>query len=173
MIYIITGPSHVGKTFLSQYLLEKYKYPYLSQDLLKMGLIKSHNTSLTALSSDRELTALLWPITCQIIKTALENNQNLIVEGCYVPFDYKTHFDMSELAQIKYLCLIFSKDYLINHFYDIVDNENVIEKRLPGDYNLKEALDDNALWLIKSRYFSNNYYLIDKRYPNFALDLDL
>lgn len=173
MIYIIAGPSHVGKTYLSQYLIEKYKYPCLSIDLLKMGLIRSRNTLLTPLSSDRELTSYLWPIVCNMIKTALENNQNLIVEGCYIPFDYKTYFDSSQLAQIKYLALIFSKDYLINHFDDIIDNQDVIEKRLPNDYNLKEAIDDNALWLTKSRYFSNNYYLIDKRYPNFSLDLDV
>ena len=35
-IIIITGASHVGKTVLAQRMLEKYKYPYLSIDHLKM-----------------------------------------------------------------------------------------------------------------------------------------
>ena len=47
MIIIITGASHVGKTLLAQRMLEKYKYPYLSIDHLKMGLIRSGNTDLT------------------------------------------------------------------------------------------------------------------------------
>ena len=40
MIILVTGASHTGKTLLAQRLLEKYKYPYLSIDHLKMGLIR-------------------------------------------------------------------------------------------------------------------------------------
>lgn len=47
MIVIITGASHTGKTVLAQRMLEKYKYPYVSIDHLKMGLIRSGNTNLT------------------------------------------------------------------------------------------------------------------------------
>ena len=47
MIFLIAGASHTGKTLLAQKLLEKYKYPYLSLGLLKMGLIRSGNTALT------------------------------------------------------------------------------------------------------------------------------
>ena len=82
MIILITGASHTGKTALAQKLLEKYKYPYLSIDHLKMGLIRSGNTELTPMSDDRDLTAYLWPIVCEMVKTAIENKQNLIVEGC-------------------------------------------------------------------------------------------
>jgi len=59
MIVIITGASHTGKTFLAQKLLEKYKYPYLSIDHLKMGLIRSGYTKLT-LENDKELIKLLF-----------------------------------------------------------------------------------------------------------------
>ena len=41
MIILITGASHTGKTLLAQRMLEKYRYPYLSIDHLKMGLIRS------------------------------------------------------------------------------------------------------------------------------------
>ena len=78
MIIIITGSSHVGKTLLAQQMLEKFKYPYLSIDHLKMGLIRSGNTDLTPVDDD-ELTSYLWPIVREIIKTAIENKQNLIV----------------------------------------------------------------------------------------------
>ena len=91
MIILITGASHTGKTILAQRLLEKYKYPYLSIDHLKMGLIRSGNTNLTP-EDDEELTDYLWPIVCEMIKTAIENKQNLIVEGCYVPPEWKTDF---------------------------------------------------------------------------------
>ena len=56
MIVLIAGASHTGKTVLAQKLLEKYKYPYFSIDHLKMGLIRSGNTTLTPLSDDKELT---------------------------------------------------------------------------------------------------------------------
>lgn len=93
MVILITGASHTGKTVLAQRLLEKYNYPYLSIDHLKMGLIRSENTRLTPLSDDKDLTAFLWPIIREIIKTAIENKQNLIVEGCYIPFDWQKDFD--------------------------------------------------------------------------------
>ena len=73
MIILVTGPSHVGKTALAQRLLEKYHFPYLSVDHLKMGLIRSHNTPLTPMSSDADLTVYLWPIVREMIKTAIEN----------------------------------------------------------------------------------------------------
>ena len=88
MIILITGASHTGKTLLAQKLLEKYKYPYLSIDHLKMGLIKSGQTELTPYDDDK-LTAYLWNILKEMIKTAIENGQNLIIEGCYIPFDWQ------------------------------------------------------------------------------------
>ena len=84
MILLIAGASHTGKTALAQKILEKYQYPYLSIDHLKMGLIRSKNTVLTPVSSDKELTEYLWPIVREMIKTAIENKQNLVVEGCYI-----------------------------------------------------------------------------------------
>ena len=57
MIILIAGASHTGKTVLAQKILEKYHYPYLSIDHLKMGLIRSGNTHLTPMSDDRDLTA--------------------------------------------------------------------------------------------------------------------
>ena len=92
MIFLIAGASHTGKTILAQKLLEKYHYPYLSIDHLKMGLIRSGHTSLTPESDDRLLTDYLWPIVREMVKTAIENNQNLIVEGCYIPFDWAKSF---------------------------------------------------------------------------------
>ena len=62
MIILIAGATHAGKTNLAQRLLEKYKYPYLSIDHLKMGLIRSGNTDLTPESDDNALTEYLWII---------------------------------------------------------------------------------------------------------------
>ena len=103
MVILICGASHTGKTNLAQKLLQKYKYPYLSIDHLKMGLIRSGNTSLTPESDDGELTEYLWPIVREMIKTAIENDQNLIVEGCYIPFDYQKDFISEYLSKIKYI----------------------------------------------------------------------
>ena len=92
MIILLTGASHTGKTALAQKLLEKYKYPYLSIDHLKMGLIRSGNTILTPVSDEKALTDYLWPIVSEMIKTVIENGQNLIIEGCYIPFEWSKDF---------------------------------------------------------------------------------
>lgn len=165
MIVLITGASHTGKTVLAQKLLEKYKYPYLSIDHLKMGLIRSGHTELTPLSVDADLTAYLWPIVREIIKTAIENRQNLTVEGRYIPFDWKKDFEGEYLNHIKYVCLIMSENYIRNHFSDIKGYASVIESRLDDDgCTMKGVLADNARMLDLARKYEVNYALIDDEY---------
>ncbi len=170
MIVLITGASHTGKTAQAQKLLEKYKYPYLSIDHLKMGLIRSGNTELTPMSDDTKLTSYLWPIVCEMIKTAIENKQNLIVEGCYIPFDWQKYFESDYLDDIKCFCLVMSENYIRNHFADIKKYSNVIENRLDDDYNLENALIDNARVLANAQKHNVNYVLIDDKYE---IDIDL
>ena len=129
MVIIITGASHVGKTLLAQRMLEKYKYPYLSIDHLKMGLIRSGNTDLTP-EDDNELTEYLWPIVREIMKTAIENRQNLIIEGCYIPFEWRRDFNDKYLQNIRFICLAMSERYIENHFGEIIGHESEIESRL-------------------------------------------
>lgn len=165
MIVIITGASHTGKTALSQRLLEKYKFPYLSIDHLKMGLIRSKNTSLTPFSDDGELTEYLWPIVREIIKTAAENGQDLIVEGCYVPFDWKKDFSNEYLDSIRYYCLVMSEDYIKNHFVDIKKYASVIENRIDdSDCTMESVLEDNRNTLTLAKKHMVNYVLIDNEY---------
>ena len=129
MIILITGASHNGNTLLAQRLLEKYSYPYLSIDHLKMGLIRSGNTGLTP-EDDEALTWYLWPIIREIVKTAIENRQNLIVEGCYIPFHWRQDFDARYLPSIRFICLAMSEGYIENHFGEIIGHESEIESRL-------------------------------------------
>ena len=164
MIILITGASHTGKTALAQRMLEKYKYPYLSIDHLKMGLIRSKNTTLTPLSEDNKLTEYLWPIVREIIKTAIENNQNLIVEGCYIPFDWADDFSGEYLKNIKYYLLIMSEEYIKNNFADIKKYANVIENRLDDDFTMASALKENVQNLSLAKKYNLNYLLIDGKY---------
>ena len=164
MILLITGASHVGKTALAQRLLEKYQYPYLSIDHLKMGLIRSGNTDLTPMSDDKDLTEYLWPIVCEMIKTAIENKQNLIVEGCYIPFYWQKDFDAEYLENIKYYCLVMSEEYIKNHFADIKAYANVIEARIDDDCTIESVLADNAQILALAQKHNATYILIEDKY---------
>ena len=164
MIILITGASHVGKTALAQKLLQKYNHPYLSIDHLKMGLIRSGNTELTPLSDNSELTSYLWPIVREMVKTAIENKQNLIVEGCYIPFGWADDFDKEYLENIRYYCLVMSENYIMNNFDDIKAYENVIESRLDDDCTLESVLKDNAEILSLVQKYNLNYILIDDKY---------
>ena len=166
MIILITGASHTGKTALAQKLLEKYHYPYLSIDHLKMGLIRSRNTLLTPMSSDEDLTEYLWPIVREMIKTAIENKQNLIVEGCYIPFDWEKDFASDYLEYIRYVCLVMSEEYIKNHFEDIKNYANVIENRLEDDFTIKGVIEDNRKMLKMCQKYHVNYFLIEDEYLN-------
>ena len=170
MILLIAGASHTGKTALAQRLLEKYGYPYLSIDHLKMGLIRSKNTALTPTSDDRALTDYLWPVVREIVKTAVENGQNLIVEGCYIPFGWKEDFAEDYLPHIKYRCLVMSEAYILNHYPDIKKYAGIIEKRLDDSCCTIEALiHANAQALKMCQLYGADYLLIDDGY---SVDID-
>ena len=171
MIILITGASHTGKTALAQKLLEKYKYPYLSIDHLKMGLIRSGNTELTPVSDDGLLTAYLWPIVREMMKTAIENEQNLIVEGCYIPFEWAKDFDKEYLSKIKFYCLVMSERYIKMHFDDIRKFASVIENRGDDeDCTIETVIRDNAQMLEQCIRHNAEYLFIDEEYQ---VDIEL
>ena len=164
MIILITGASHTGKTLLAQKLLEKYKYPYLSIDHIKMGLIRSGITDLTPYDDDK-LTDNLWDIIKEIIKTAIENEQNLIIEGCYIPFSWQDSFDKEYLSQIKFICLVMSEVYIDRHFDDIIRNENVIETRMfNSDFTIEFVKQENQYYYQQCKQFGLDFVLIDDEY---------
>ena len=164
MIVLIAGASHTGKTALAQRLLERYGYPYLSLDLLKMGLIRSGYTDLTPIDDDK-LTEYLWPVAKEIVKTAVENGQNLIVEGCYIPFDWAKDFDEPYRSEIRYTCLVMSERYIREHFDSIRAHANVIETRLDdGGCTLESVLRDNRRTLEGCQRAGTEYLLIDGEY---------
>ena len=141
MVILITGATHTGKTLLAQKLLEEYRYPYLSVDHLKMGLIRSGNTDLTP-EDDDALTGYLWPIVREMIKTAVENRQDLTVEGCYVPFDWRKDLGRQYLDEIRFVCLAMSDDYIDRHSVQIAAHASDIEQRLDDSYAVPETLKE-------------------------------
>ena len=170
MIVLITGASHTGKTALAQKLLVRYKYPYFSIDHLKMGLIRSGYIKLTP-ENDRELTDYMWPIIREMIKTAIENRQNLIIEGGYIPFDWEKEFAQEYLDHIRYYCLVMSESYIKNHFADIKKYASTIENRLDDDWcTMEYVLEDNARFLALAKKHHANTVLIDDSYE-ISIDL--
>ena len=170
MVILITGASHTGKTLLAQRLVEKYGYSCCSIDLLNMGLIRSGNTALTP-EDDEELEVYLWPILREMIKTAVENGQNLIVEGCYIPFRWEEDFSEEYRKEIRYYCLVMSENYIKSHFSDIKKYADVIERRIDDSWcTVDSVLEENARYLEMCRKYDCNYILIDDRYE---VEIDL
>ena len=163
MIILITGASHTGKTLLAQRLLERHGYPYLSIDHLKMGLIRSGQTALTP-EDDEALTAYLWPIVREIVKTAIENRQNLIVEGCYVPFDWRRDFGEAYLPHIRFLCLAMTERYIRAHYDEILRHSCDIEARLDETCDREALIADNRRVLEGFAAAGEQVTLIDSDY---------
>lgn len=171
MIILITGATHTGKTKLAQMMLEKYHYPYLSIDHLKMGLIRSGQTRLTP-NDDKELTGYLWPIVREIVKTAIENEQHLIVEGCYISFDWQRNFDGRYLPQIRFICLVFSDAYIEAHYDEIIAHSCDIEKRLDNSYCTKEQLKrQNHFFMTGCKKHNLPICLVDDDYEKAVSEL--
>ena len=164
MVTIITGSSHVGKTVLAQRMLEKYKYPYVSIDHLKMGLIRSGNTELTT-EDDEKLVGYLWPIVREMIKTAIENKQNLIIEGCYVPFDWRKDFEEQYLQEITFICIAMTEEYIDSHFSEIKSHASDVENRLDdSDCTVERLKADNRQVISGYQNAGEKVILIDKDY---------
>lgn len=170
MVVLIAGGTHTGKTLLAQRLLEKYGYPYLSIDHLKMGLIRSGQTALTP-QDDGPLTDLLWPILREMIKTAVENKQKLIVEGCYIPFGWREDFSPGYLEHIRYHCLIMTEGYITARISHIRAYARAIEAR-PDDScpTPEELIRENSKNLELCRRYGHRYLLIDGEYD---VDIEL
>jgi gluconate kinase len=169
MVILITGASHTGKTVLAQKLLEKHHYPYISIDHLKMGLIRSGNTDLTP-EDDDKLTDYLWPVAREMIKTAIENCQNLIIEGCYIPFGWRKDLDEEYLKNIRFICLALTEEYIDSNFEVIKDHASDVEKRLDETYLTPEWIKaENLKYINGFESAGEKVILIDKDYSS-AID---
>lgn len=164
MIYLISGASHTGKTVLARRLLEEKHWPYLSLDHLKMGLIRSGNTDLTVFD-DEKMTDYLWPIAREMAKTAIENSQNLIIEGCYIPHSWAEDFDEPYRPHIRAVWLILSENYIETHFDDIRAHASDVERRLDDSgLSQEDLIRDNQRNLELCRKHGCEYVLIDSDY---------
>ena len=166
MVILITGASHTGKTSLAQRMLEVYKYPYLSIDHLKMGLIRSGKATLTP-EDDDELTVFLWPIVREMIKTAIENRQNLIVEGCYIPFDWRKDLEKQYLKSIRFVCLAMTDCFIDVHINEIRNHASDIETRLYDvDFTSDSLKEDNHYYINGFAQYREQVMLIDTDYED-------
>ncbi|MCQ2582843.1 MAG: adenylate kinase [Treponema sp.] len=163
MVILIGGSSHVGKTLISQKLIEKYHYPCTSLDHLKMGFIRSGRTELTV-NDDYKMRYWLWPFAAEMVKTAIENNQNMILEGCYIPGEWKDSFSEDYLKEIRCVFIVMSENYLRKNFQSLYDYANVIEKRLDDQLDLERLI--NCSKEFKEECINQNipYIEIDKEY---------
>src|SRR5699024_4378586 len=131
MIILISAPSSTGKTLMAQRLLEKYHIPYFSIDHLKMGLYRGHKPcGFTPLDNTEVIGKELWPILKGIIMTNIENEQHIIIEGCYILPHSLNDFDINYSEKIIPIFLGFSTNYIQEEFKTgIVKYRNAIEHR--------------------------------------------
>lgn len=133
----------MGKTLLAQKLLERHDIPYVSLDHLKMGFIRSGMTSLTP-EDDDELGEFMWPFVSEMIKTAVENSQSMMIEGCYIPAEWRESFTEEYLGHIASVFLVMSESYLRTHFDKVTGFANVIEQRLCDEADLERLIACSA-----------------------------
>ena len=164
MVILIGGESHTGKTLMAQKLLEKYHFPYTSLDHIKMGLIRGYkNCGFTVLDSDCVISEKLWNVVKGIIQTCVENKQNIILEGCYLPTDKIKDNILCENVISFYL--IFSETYIKKHFKTIIQYENVIENRkCPEERTEEDFIMDNQRLKEKCLAYNLKFFEIDDNY---------
>ncbi|MBP5289087.1 MAG: AAA family ATPase [Clostridia bacterium] len=168
MVILIIGASHTGKTLMMKKLIEKTRFPALSLDHLKMGLIRAGITRLTP-EDDEKLTEYLWRIAAEMIKTAVENRQDLILEGCYVPENWRESFDAAYLTKIRAVYLIMTRDYVTAHFDNIRRYADAIEYRLPEQLDRDGLIRDNERYDKESQANGTPRIVIKEGYDEDAI----
>ncbi len=143
MIWLLTGASHTGKTALARRILVARPRLSLSLDLLKMGCIRGGLTALTP-EDDDALAAFLWPVVRGVMRTALENGQDLLIEGGYIPEDWEEDFTADERRFIRYGGLVMTETYIRTHWADILAHGCDAERRKDPSWTMADALADNA-----------------------------
>jgi len=173
MIILIGGAGYAGKTLMAQKLLEKYKFPYFSIDHLKMGIYRSDdNCGFTPLDSIEHIGEKLWGILKGIIMTNIENNQNLIIEGCYLlPEKIKElQLDDEYSPYIISFYMGFSKEYIIKNWdSEILNNMGAIEARTPehsDDITQEIYINENAEMKQICEKWGAKYFEIDGKYED-------
>jgi len=131
-----------------------------------MGIIRGCSECDFTPESDEEIiTKNLWPIIKGIIMTNIENNQNIIIEGVYLPYnldDLETEY----VSKIIFCKICFSEEY-INKYMDnkIIKNKSIIEyRRYDFGYTVEKYIEDNNS--TKKMCESNNvkYFEIKRDY---------
>ena len=101
----------------------------------------------------------------EIIKTAIENRQNLIVEGGYVPINWRESFDEQYLDSIRFICLAFSDEYIDTHFAEIREHRSDIETRQEDDNcTIASLKDDNRKYIDGLKTAGEKVFLIRSEY---------
>lgn len=146
MIILISAPGGTGKTLMAQKLLEKYHIPYLCIDHLKMGLYRGDkHCSFTPLDNTEVIGDNLWPILKGIIKTNIENEQHIVIEGCYILPRYLKDFDVNYSEKIIPIFMGFSRNYIQKNFESSIKKyRNAVEIRnWPEDRTLNRLIKEH------------------------------
>lgn len=100
-------------------------------DHLKMGLYRGvNNIGFTPLDSNEVIGEKLWPILKGIIMTNIENDQNIIIEGCYILPHHTKDIEKPYSDHVFSVFLGFSTNYIRDNFQSkIKAHRNAIEKR--------------------------------------------
>ncbi|MDO5523036.1 MAG: 2-phosphoglycerate kinase [Bacteroidia bacterium] len=167
MVILINGASCTGKTYLAQQILQQFSYTYYSIDHLKMGLFRGDpNCGFTPTDDDEKITKHLAPILEGIIRTALENNQNLTIEGCY--------FDPASIKRLQNeypdeliaLSIVMTDKYCANQFqHNIKKYRCVIENRqYTEERSLEQFIAENRKVADFSHTNGFHVFEVDKDY---------
>lgn len=174
MVILISGHSCTGKTLMSQNLLEKYKIPYYSIDNIKMGIFRSdENCGFTPTNSNSFIGNKLWPIIKGIIMTSIENEQDIIIEGCYILPQFLNMFEEEYSKHIIPVFLVFSKEYIEEKFEtNILRNRNVIEKRLyEEDRSVENFVEEHNTFKMLCEENNSHYFEINDNYKEEILNV--
>ena len=107
----------------------------------------------------------MWPIVREIIKTAIENHQNLIVEGCYIPYEWRKDFSKEYLDDIRFICLSFTDNYIDSHFDDIKSHGSDLEKRIDdSDCTTEWLVEENEKYINGFQNVGETVVMIENNY---------
>lgn len=166
VVILIGAASNTGKTLMAQKLLELHKITYLSIDHLKMGLFRAdENCKFTPDDSNKKIEKYLWPIIKGIIMTNIENNQNIIIEGCYLFPNRIKEFNDEYLKHIIPVFMGFSRSYIEQNFISgIIRYMSEIESKESEERPMAQFVMEHMEYKEMCKKSNIKFFEIDENY---------
>lgn len=167
-VILIGGVGGTGKTLLAKQLMKKLHIPYVCIDHLMMGMLRSETACGFSVDDSAEtIGQAMWPLLVGFIKTNIENQHSIILEGFQLQPELIAQFEEPYRSQLLSVFVGFSEvHFRAGQFAKIEQYRHVVEQRLPETYDLEMLVQSHQQLQANCQKSEMPFFELDGDYNN-------